>query len=279
MNYIKTINQFWKLRRSKRITNLQADLYFFLLQESSSRGNGDNWENPFQCSNGLVCTSIGISEKALIDARNALQQIGLIGFESGITKQKAPRYYLPESLPTVSNPVSIQGGIAGGNPVSNPVGNEGNIYNKRNGNRKQNETKQSSRRKAPGEKTEYWNLLRDAWIDFHKKNKGVEPTFNSAAAKNLKLIVDRLKKLNQQAQQPQEWSEVYALRIFSHFLTKAWADPWLSDNFLLKNLYSQFDKIISNGKGTKTAQTTIGQKFGSNENPNDYRGGFAAGMG
>lgn len=101
MNYIELINQFWKLRRSKRITNLQADLYFYLIQESNSR----DWENPFQSPNGIICSAIGISEKSLIDARNVLQQIGLIKFESGITKQKAPVYYLLK----VSKPVSIRG--------------------------------------------------------------------------------------------------------------------------------------------------------------------------
>lgn len=107
MNYIELINQFWKTRRSKRITNLQADLYFYLLNESNSR----DWENPFQCPNGLICSAISVSEKALIDARNVLQQIGLIKFEKGVTKQKAPVYYLLKVSIPVSKPVSI--------PVSN----------------------------------------------------------------------------------------------------------------------------------------------------------------
>jgi hypothetical protein len=124
MNYLKLINQFWQLRRSKRITNLQADLYYFLMQECNSR----NWENPFQCSNGLVCTSIGITEKSLIDARNVLQQIGLIEFEKGITKQKAPTYYLLDYC----NKVSIPGGIPVSNGVGIAVGNQGNTISKQN---------------------------------------------------------------------------------------------------------------------------------------------------
>lgn len=90
MNYIQLMNQFWLLRRSKRITNLQADVYYFLLNESNIR----EWENPFQSPNGIICSAIGISEKSLIDARNVLQQLGLINFENGVTKQKSPTYYL-----------------------------------------------------------------------------------------------------------------------------------------------------------------------------------------
>ena len=128
MNYLEAINQFWQLRRSKRITNLQADLYFFLLQESNSR----NWENPFQCSNGLVCTSICVTEKSMIDARNVLQQLGLIAFDRGVTKQKAPVYYLQEYWNKVSNPVSKSVSIQVSNPVSNNRSNQANINTKQN---------------------------------------------------------------------------------------------------------------------------------------------------
>lgn len=122
MSLLETyFNQFWTLRRSKRITNLQADLYFFLLSESKRQGNGNNWENPFQCANGLVCTSIGITEKSLIDARNVLQQLGLIEYQKGITKKQSPTYYLPDYCNKVSIPVGNQGGNQGGNAVSNPV--------------------------------------------------------------------------------------------------------------------------------------------------------------
>lgn len=90
MNYIVQLNQFWKLRRSKRITSIQADLYYFLLQEC----NGKDWENPFECSNKLICASIGISEPTLIDARNRLKQYGLIEFKPGKRSEMSPVYEL-----------------------------------------------------------------------------------------------------------------------------------------------------------------------------------------
>jgi hypothetical protein len=90
MNYIELINQFWQIRRSKRITSLQADVYFTLLNECNLRG----WENPFEVSNKLICATIGISEPSLIDSRNRLQQIGLIEFQNGKRNSQSPVYYL-----------------------------------------------------------------------------------------------------------------------------------------------------------------------------------------
>lgn len=90
LDYLKLINQFWQLRRSKRITNLQSDLYFFLLQECNMK----YWENPFECSNVLIKASIGISEPSLIDARNKLKQLQLIDFEPGKRKEQSPVYHL-----------------------------------------------------------------------------------------------------------------------------------------------------------------------------------------
>lgn len=90
MNYIELINQFWQARRRMRLTSSEADLYYFLMQESNIR----NWENPFECSNGLITSSISISEKTLIEARGKLQQKGLISFEAGQRKKKSPVYTL-----------------------------------------------------------------------------------------------------------------------------------------------------------------------------------------
>ena len=88
MNYIQLINLFWQTRREVRITSVEADLYFFLLQESNNR----NWENPFECPNGLICVTIGVTEKTMIEARNRLQQKGLIKFDPGKRKTKSPVY-------------------------------------------------------------------------------------------------------------------------------------------------------------------------------------------
>ncbi len=90
MNYIELINHFWKERRRTRLTSTEADLYYFLMQESNIRG----WENPLECSNALIAATIGVTEKTLIDARSRLQQKGLISFVPGQRKKKSPVYTL-----------------------------------------------------------------------------------------------------------------------------------------------------------------------------------------
>lgn len=264
MNYVETVNQFWRLRRSKRITNLQADLYFFLLNESSSRGIGSNWENPFQCPNGLVCSAIGISEKSLIDARNVLQQIGLIEFESGVTKQKAPVYHLVDYWNKVSNPVSIPGGKQGGNPVSIPGGNDGNIIRKKPNQTKPNKTssapaspappKKSGKKKKEEEPEPYWQDLVGVWFRFNVKKflaghpgadpKDGEPSFERDDPKIFKRIISRLKA--RAAARKVEWTETEAVARLEGFLQKCDEDDWLSKHFLLANLEKQFDSIILN---------------------------------
>ena len=90
MNYIDLINQFWTIRRSRKITPAQAYLYFGLLQECNERG----WENPFEYPNESICARIGISEPTMIDARARLKQLGLIDFERGVRNKQSPKYYL-----------------------------------------------------------------------------------------------------------------------------------------------------------------------------------------
>ena len=92
-------------------------MYFFLLNEFNAR----SWQNPIDIPNKLITVSIGISEKALIDIRNRLQQKGLITFESGNKKAKSPSYYLPEVSKKVSNEVSKKVSKRVSKKVSNEV--------------------------------------------------------------------------------------------------------------------------------------------------------------
>lgn len=102
MNYLDLINRFWAMNRIESFSASEVYVYFFLLNEFNTRC----WQNPIDIPNKLITVSIGISEKALIDIRNRLQQKGLITFESGNKKAKSPSYYLPEVSKKVSNEVS-----------------------------------------------------------------------------------------------------------------------------------------------------------------------------
>ena len=96
------INRFWAMNRIESFSASEVYVYFFLLNEFNTRC----WQNPIDIPNKLITVSIGISEKALIDIRNRLQQKGMITFESGNKKAKSPSYYLPEVSKKVSNEVS-----------------------------------------------------------------------------------------------------------------------------------------------------------------------------
>lgn len=111
------INRFWAMNRIESFSASEVYVYFFLLNEFNTRC----WQNPIDIPNKLITVSIGISEKALIDIRNRLQQKGMITFESGNKKAKSPSYYLPEVSKKVSNEVSKKVSKRVSKKVSNEV--------------------------------------------------------------------------------------------------------------------------------------------------------------
>lgn len=108
------------MNRIESFSASEVYVYFFLLNEFNTR----SWQNPIDIPNKLITVSIGISEKALIDIRNRLQQKGLITFESGNKKAKSPSYYLPEVSKKVSNEVSNEVSKKVSKRVSKKVSNE-----------------------------------------------------------------------------------------------------------------------------------------------------------
>ena len=100
MTYIEYLNQFWLTSRSVAFSSNEAYLYFCLLNECNIRG----WENPFECTNKSIVLTTGISEPTVIEARNRLQQKGLISFTPGQRKAKPPSYYLNDLSKTRVKP-------------------------------------------------------------------------------------------------------------------------------------------------------------------------------
>ena len=65
-------------------------LYFFILDECNKR----DWPDAIELPNGRILFETGLSERALVESRNRLQQKGFITFESGSRRSKSPTYCL-----------------------------------------------------------------------------------------------------------------------------------------------------------------------------------------
>jgi hypothetical protein len=99
----------------------------------------------------------------------------------------------------------------------------------------------------PKEEAEpYWSVLVDIWFEFNKKKFGTEPSFKGRDPKFFKTIIENLKKRAEKKKI--EWTETEATARLCSFLEYAFADTWLKDHFLLKNLDEQFDAIIQKNK-------------------------------
>lgn len=65
-------------------------LYFFILDECNKR----DWPDAIELPNGRILFETGLSERALVESRNRLQQKGFFSFESGSRRSKSPTYCL-----------------------------------------------------------------------------------------------------------------------------------------------------------------------------------------
>lgn len=260
MNYIELINQFWQLRRSKRITSLQADLYMFLLQECNLK----HWENPFECSNKLICASIGISEPSLIDARNRLQQLGLIKFKPGKRNETSPVYLLI-NLKNLSRNRD--------EPLVEPLDEteeKGAHYNKQNNTKPSssvpNGTGGSKNKKSGPKKNKEKNPLYTACIarynDFIKDRTELGAKIDKAQGAAMKTIIDYLKtqiKGKQDKEITEEElgalvQESWDIILSRHHL---WT-PWQQTRLKLTDINSELMNILNQIRNAATTTNNNG---------------------
>jgi hypothetical protein len=114
-----------------------------------------------------------------------------------------------------------------------------------------NSSEKKRKKVAPKKETEtmHWKALVDTWFKFYQSKFNIDPTFNAAQGKLLKSIIQQFEKLTEAKDKSEslefDWNEDRAIRVFVKFLENAWSDKWLQEHFLLKNLLSNFDTIIS----------------------------------
>lgn len=91
----------------------------------------------------------------------------------------------------------------------------------------------------------FWKELVDVWFTHYEKLKRTKPTFAGVEAKSLKSFLEKLQK--KAVEEGYEWTEETATGTFTAILQSI-RDKWLLENFMLKNLNSQFDKIYATAK-------------------------------
>ena len=89
-------------------------LYFFILDECNKR----DWPDAIELPNGRILFETGLSERALVESRNRLQQKGFITFESGSRRSKSPTYCLQYEGKKVGKKVGKTVGKTGGKTPS-----------------------------------------------------------------------------------------------------------------------------------------------------------------
>lgn len=134
------------------------------------------------------------------------------------------------------------------NPVKASKRKQSYVPHMENENENINEVKIENKKGVQGEKT-LWEEMIKSWFEFYKTKKSTEPTFEGKDAIALKAILAKLEKRS--IEKKYEWNIENARNALHHFLMFAYADQWLSENFMLNVINQKFDKIITNGnKGT-----------------------------
>ena len=110
----------------------------------------------------------------------------------------------------------------------------------------------SSKKKKEEPPEPFWSALVAAWFDFNtqkylEKHPGAnpkegQPSFHGQDPKIFKRIIGLLKK--RASAQGVPWDEISSVVRINGFLTRAWENKWLRENFLLSNLEKQFDTIV-----------------------------------
>ncbi len=100
------------------------------------------------------------------------------------------------------------------------------------------------KKKAPAEPEPYWSYYVQIWFKFCRDRFGTAPLFTGSAPRDLKGIIKALK--DRAAKRNQSWTYDVATHAFYAFLSFAFTDNWLRNNWLLSNLNRQKEKIFFN---------------------------------
>ena len=90
MNYIELLNLFYERIQCSRVSNNGQLLYYTLL----AINNKSSWSDWFSRTNVSISGMMGISEKAFMNARAELKQLGLIDFIPSKKRGECTKYHI-----------------------------------------------------------------------------------------------------------------------------------------------------------------------------------------
>ena len=88
MNYLELLNAFYERVQCSRVSNNGQLLYHTLLMIN----NKASWSDWFSRTNVSISSMMNVSEKAFINARSELKQIGLIDFIPSKKRGECTKY-------------------------------------------------------------------------------------------------------------------------------------------------------------------------------------------
>lgn len=88
MNYIKQLNEFWRIQTLEPISSNAKLLYLALLNIN----NMGNWEKEFKVNNDFLILLSGLNISSFQRARNELEQKEYIKYQKGKKNQSIPKY-------------------------------------------------------------------------------------------------------------------------------------------------------------------------------------------
>jgi hypothetical protein len=284
VNYIELINNFWALNKEYSFTPNEKAVYFALLNKCNELG----WKNPYNQSNGYLALDSGMSESAMVKARNTLKQKGLIAYQAGDGRRCNTVYKLI-ILKKGNNKGTFKKDLSGtllgdlsGTLSDTLLGENGNDNNKLKTKVKKTKVNSSGSSEPPQEKKMFWKEFVEVWNSVYESLLKAKYTYATKGKdfNALEKIYEVLKKRSEERKR--EWTKEYSEQSFMFFLNQAWnKDEWLRQNFNPSNVLNQINQILnSNGsnKTTNNNQRTNGklleQRYGSNTNPAEYAAGF-----
>lgn len=102
--------------------------------------------------------------------------------------------------------------------------------------------------RRPPEK--FYSQAVEVWFAFYEEKFNDKPTFDTSAPRDLKLIMESLRKRAQA--QGLEWTAELARTRLKGFLNFAFSDSWISQHFTLRILNSQKDPVYAKLRQTLT---------------------------